>query len=166
MKTIFILIFLFIFITLCQGQKSKSTPDGIRTITLNVQQSRRLRYHQVNIEISPSGSEALVRVKSKAACYDRKCLKSNIDTVYRIRGDAFFKIENAVKKISSSDIEAAQVKGLDGVTCRIGFKEDNKSVSYIVWSPNYKTQDRKLKAYLSASQLILKAAKLKERDIL
>lgn len=166
MKTLFTILCFISSIAFCQGQKLTAALDGISMITLVVQQSRRPRYHEVSINISLQEFGAEVSVKSKAACYDRKCLKTNIDTVYRISKDAFLRVENAVTKISSSDIKTAQVQGKDGMISVIGFRQNIVSVAHAVWAPNYRAKERNLEAYLQACKLILQAAKLKERDIL
>ncbi len=166
MKVLIVSILLVFCTTFCCGQNRENDKGSIKSVSLDVLQSRRLRYHHVKINISLLNSRAVVSVKSKAACQDKECLKTNIDTIYSVSSNDFFKIENAVTKISSDDIEAAQLTGLDGVTCTIGFGQDRNFSSFTIWSPDSNTKERKLGMYLHACKLILKTAKLNDRRIL
>ena len=166
MKVLIGSIIVVICTTFCYGQNRENDKDRIKLISLDVLQSRRLRYHQVQINISLLNSVAVVSVKSKAACHDKKCLKTNIDTSYSVSSNDFFKIENAVTKISSVDIEAAQLRGLDGVTCTIEFGQDRNLTSFTIWSPDSNTKERKLRMFLRACKLLLRTAKLNDRKIL
>ncbi len=166
MKVLVASILLFNLTTFCYGQNQENDQGVIKSISLDVLQSRRLRYHHVHINISLLKSAAEISVKSKAACHDKKCLKTNIDTIYRISSRDFLAIENAVTKISSVDIEAAQLNVLDGVTCSISLQQDSDVTSFTIWSPDYKAKERKLGTFLQACKLMLETAKLNDRKIL
>ena len=150
-----------LFYTLCYSQEVKIESDSIKVIAFDVQHSLRLYYNHFHVNIT---SETLPKIHVKSDCIDKKC--SKLDTTYKLSNDDFYKVREAVVKVSSIDIEKAEVNGTDGVICSIGFRYGRNWKWYRLWSPDYRSKERDTKAYVDACKLIMKTAGIKYRKFL
>lgn len=105
-------------------------------------------------------------VKSSPASDNEKFEYSKIDTSYYIDKAKFYLIIDVVQKISASDIYSYRTMGEDGSTCKIEFGNFQNYVSYIVWTPNYRTEERKLGPFLNACRMIIELVQLNPDEIL
>jgi hypothetical protein len=114
----------------------------------------KIRGHLLKILITEVDSTAIIKVSDNY---------KDFDTTYTIPADKFDQIMNLVRKIDLDDLFIAmKTTGFDGTKCILIFGNYQNKLTYQIWSPNYLTQERKLKTFLKACKLILKIAEIEE----
>ena len=111
----------------------------------------------LTIEIKKDLNTCILKVKYNTT-------SKNIDTSYTLSTLQFDNLAKDIVKISSNDIIYSD-GGLDGGDFILEFGNFGNTVRYIVWSPNYDTEKRKLKPFLNICNQIINLASLNS-DIL
>jgi hypothetical protein len=104
-------------------------------------------------------------VHSSSGNNNKKFEYSNIDTSFFVDKDKFYKILDLLKSIPPSDIYSEYTLGCDGTDIIIEFGHFQNYVSYKVWTPDYKTKERKLEAFLNACKMIIEIVNLNPDNI-
>lgn len=134
--------------------------------------SRRIPYRHIVIEMTQkcmTDSAIITIVSSPYDTISNKWNYSKIDTTIEISRNDFENIINSVKQIKNVEIDYNPnilVSQKDGTICIIGYGNSQDYVSFRFWSPDYKTEDRKLQEFLSACKQILTIANLDPKEIL
>ncbi|MGQ7944900.1 hypothetical protein [Flavobacterium sp. WC2509] len=135
-------------------------------ISVDFYNSLRIPDHHISVFISNLNEKGVqLKLKSEPPTgYKVEWSQSIIDTTFNISFSEYEKAIQLFRKISSSDIiNENSNMGLvtDGTSCKIEFGYTTGSVSYFVWSPDYKTTERNLNQFLECFEYLQKLAKKK-----
>jgi hypothetical protein len=163
MKKAFILFFFNLILSnvlFCQ--------NGIDDITLTFSHSLRIPDHYIAIKIRQKREDITVEAKSNPMDrYAEKWKHTKVDTTFKITKIEFEHITQSILQIDGNAIaKSLNFTGLDGTICSIEFGNFQNTVSYSVWSPHYKTEERHLEIFLETFKLILKMGNFDPKKIL
>jgi hypothetical protein len=139
-------------------------------ISLDFFHSMRIPNNHVLIKIeNMNGIDLKMIVKSEPIeKYRQKWIHTVIDTTFNVSFSDFSKAVNTFKKILSSDVCDVSVHdgmGVDGTTFKLEYGNTNSSASYRVWTPNYKTEKRKLNQFVDCCETMIKLSGLENKDL-
>lgn len=142
--------------------------QDIHQIEFKFQHSLRIPHNSVLIKMARLSDGTTVNVTSNPMNIEsERWIETKLDDSFELPNSEFDEVVEAIQSIEYTDIKSNQdYVGKDGTTCEILFENNGTITSYKIWSPNYNTKERNLKAYLDACKLILKKAKLKPKKIL
>jgi hypothetical protein len=134
------------------------TPNN--SIEISLQREKRNK-KTVKVIINPINLSN--RIKDKK--YERI---SNIkDTLFYIPIEKYIKIVNSLKLIKQEDIyNSLSEIGIDGYSTKLEFGNSSNSITYNVFGPTYRTEERKLQYYLNVCSLIIESVNLKLEEFL
>jgi hypothetical protein len=166
---------LIILLTICIGrnystsltrQTGLDSKDKITQISFHLEHSLRIPNYKVDIEMSKRFNGVFLHVSSSPMPGHSGWDNTRIDTTYKINEVVFDKVLSSIRLISPKDLQSAGVSGDDGTSCEIRFGDYQNYISYVIWTPNYNTKERKTEDFLNACKQFIVAAHLDPKKIL
>jgi len=164
-KNIVCTVGILLLTTYLKGQGIKST-HPITLVSFKLQHAMRIPNNEVLIFVSLTDTIAEVHVKSKPMLQDAEWAKTALDTSYKLTISEFVQIKNSVLRVAPVDFEKAFVSARNGTYCSITFGNTGNMVTHEYWSPHVKTKERDLERFIEACKLLIRTARLKEKDVL
>lgn len=164
-KVIYILIFLSF--TKVQAQDDKKVElSAWAVINLEIQDSRRIPFNNINIKINSFAQDIEVKVQSTPKSKLEKWQYSKIDTLFTINKIQFNKVFKSIQKIDLSDIHNTfYVSHKDGYSSSLSFGGYDNKITYKVRSPSNKGDKGYIPNYKETCVLILKLAGFSQEEI-
>lgn len=161
MKLLLPLLFLFICCTCRQTNTADYNQSHITYLSFSCENHLSIPYHFISVTIENRFDSITVHSLSKPLYDSAKWAYSTIDTSFTIDSTSFQQLVNMVTKITAGDVmQASTIRGEDGTDCTISYGHYLPSVAYAVWSPEYKTEQRRAQQFLVCKNAILKISKI------